>query len=90
MTTYLSQAARDQIEAARRIIEVHAIAASTGRCVRCDVEGPCSPCWQALKTLGQYGVLPRRAPGSTLQEGEAAPVLWWGPGPAHDRRDGRG
>jgi hypothetical protein len=68
MTAYLSQAARDQIEAAQAVLEEHSLSRTRrdGRCPICLVTAPCPTQERAAEIFVKYGQLPRRRPGSSL------------------------
>lgn len=67
MATYAS-AVRHRLDDVQRVLAEHAISSGTGRCVRCNVEGPCLPRTDALYVLATWHQLPRRPAGATRPE----------------------
>jgi len=64
MTVYASPTTDD----AQRIIDSHPVCSGTGRCLRCDVPGPCWYRESALMVFRTSGTLPRRWPGASRPE----------------------
>jgi hypothetical protein len=64
MSTYTSTARRT-IEQIQAVVDHHPISSADGRCVVCEVEGPCWPRHDALRALAAWHQLPRRRPGAT-------------------------
>jgi hypothetical protein len=67
-TVYLSSAALEQVNEAQDVMAIHAVFASTEKCVVCGVTAPCDPRSNALRALRRYGLLPKRRPGATRPE----------------------
>jgi hypothetical protein len=65
VTTYLSTAARDQIDQAQAALEQHLVTGPDGRCTGCLQVEPCVERGRLAAVLGQYGQLPKRRPGMT-------------------------
>lgn len=63
-----STAAATKPEADQAVIDTHPISSGDGRCVQCQVEGPCAPRYAALVRLANQRRLPRRRPGATKPE----------------------
>lgn len=66
--TVYSSLARRQLDQIQRVIALHAIDASSGRCVNCNVPGPCIPRRDADYALAVRFELPQRRPGATRPE----------------------
>jgi hypothetical protein len=67
MTTYVSVAR--QSAGLQAVLDAHAVSASTGRCLVCDVvEAECEMRRGVLASLGQLQQLPQRRPGATQPE----------------------
>lgn len=64
-TTYLTQAAMEQVDHAQVELERHLVTGATGRCVTCRQPEPCSGRTTAEATFARYGRLPHRRPGMT-------------------------
>lgn len=60
MSTYLGQAALDQLSAAQAVIDDHLVS-----CLACSSSRPCVERRDAEATFLRYGGLPRRKPGLT-------------------------
>jgi len=75
MTEYGS-AARRQVNEFQAVIDQHAVLASTGCCVACQVTGPCPLRREALYALAVRAELPRRRAGATRPELIGARRVW--------------
>ena len=76
-TTYYAAAAVEQLAAAQRDLEAHAVS-SAGYCLTCCVIGPCRLRVVAESVFARSMRLPRRRPGHTRPELLSA--LCGGPG----------
>jgi hypothetical protein len=62
-TTYLGQAARDQMAQAQAELDQHLAVSLAGRCRTCWEAEPCSARRAASAVFARYHCLPRRRPG---------------------------
>lgn len=66
MTTYAGM--HDQLEAAQDALNRHATSSATGRCVTCNLPGPCSRRETALALFSRFSRMPVRTPGLARPE----------------------
>jgi hypothetical protein len=66
-TVYIGHTAVEQVEAALAEFDAHVPGGADGQCLTCR-DRPCPGQAPALRTLAQYGRLPRRRPGATRPE----------------------
>jgi len=71
-TTYLGQAAFDQLAAAQQVIDVHLV-----RCPACATTRLCPGRAGAEHVFARYGRLPRRTPGLTRDGSSKLPHSDW-------------
>lgn len=64
-TTYLAQAARDQLDRAQADIDAH-VRTRYGFCTACGELAPCTSRTHASALFARYHSLPRRRPGHAL------------------------
>jgi hypothetical protein len=76
-TTYLTQAAMEQVDHAQAELERHLVTGIDGRCVTCQQTEPCSGRASAGATFARYGRLPRRRPGMTTVNPTASTWTWF-------------
>ncbi|WP_050591241.1 hypothetical protein [Salinispora mooreana] len=76
-TTYLTQAAMEQVNHAQVELERHLVTSIAGRCLTCRQIEPCSGRATAEATFARYGRLPRRRPGMTTVNSTASTWTWF-------------
>jgi hypothetical protein len=66
MTVYASM--HDQLSTAQQSLDRHATDSATGRCVSCDLPGPCCRRETALALFSRFSRMPARTPGLARPE----------------------
>lgn len=66
--TYYAMTAEQQLADAQRTLDTHITSSSTGRCLACDIPGPCHQRENAVVTFSRTLRLPHREPGATRPE----------------------
>lgn len=66
MTMYASM--DDQLSTAQEALDQHATDSATGRCISCDLPGPCCRRETALALFSRFSRMPSRTPGLARPE----------------------
>ncbi|MFI6758852.1 hypothetical protein ACIBF5_06865 [Micromonospora sp. NPDC050417] len=79
MATYLGG---EQIEEAQALLARHVVSCADGRCLTCDVPGPCPAHERATSAFFRSLRLPRRTPAASRPElcgarWHGVPGSWW-------------
>lgn len=66
--TYFAVAAEQQLARAQHTLDTHITSSTTGRCLVCDIPGPCYQRENAVVIFSRTLRLPHRQPGATRPE----------------------
>jgi hypothetical protein len=66
--TYYSASADQQLSQAQRVLDTHVTSSATGRCLECDMSGPCWRRENAVVIFSRTIRLPTRQPGASQPE----------------------
>jgi hypothetical protein len=66
--TYYSASADQQLSQAQQVLDTHVTSSATGRCLECDMFGPCWRRENAVVVFSRTTRLPTRQPGASQPE----------------------
>jgi hypothetical protein len=80
-TVYYAASAKQQLSDAQRTLDTHITSSATGRCIACDIPGPCYKRETAVVIFSRSLRLPQRIPGAThpeLIDADVGAISWFG------------